>query len=108
MKPDAAGGATTYDPTAMAGDPTAMLHMLGPYMAAFAIIGLLIFAFFIFIWWKIFSKAGYSGALSLLFLAGVIPLIGWIVPLVLMIWFAFADWPVRKGLVANTGAPMKT
>lgn len=99
MKPEA-GGAASYDPSAM-GDPAAILQMMGPYMAAFAIIGLLIFAFFIFLWWKIFSKAGYSGALSLVFLAGIIPFIGWIVPLVLIIWFAFADWPVRKGLAGG-------
>ncbi len=40
--------------------------------------------------WKIFSKAGYSGAWSLLML---VPLVN-----VLAIWiFAFSDWPVRRG-----------
>lgn len=78
------------------GDPSNMMAAMGPYMAIFGLVGLLIFVFFIFVWWKIFSKAGYSGALSLLFLAGIIPFIGWIVPLVLIIWFAFADWPALK------------
>ena len=45
-------------------------------------------------------------ALSLLFLAVIVPFIGWLVPLVLMIWFAFADWPVRKGIAAS-GGPVK-
>ncbi len=105
MKPDAAGGASGYDPSAITSDPTAMMHMLAPYMAGVMIVGLIIFVFWIFIWWKIFSKAGYSGALSLTFLACIIPFIGWIVPLVVIIWFAFAQWPVLKG---GGAAPMKT
>ncbi len=41
--------------------------------------------------WKIVSKAGYSGALSLLLF---IPIVGFIAIYV----FAFADWPVlRRG-----------
>jgi hypothetical protein len=102
MKPETGG----YDPTAMS-DPTAMIQMMGPYMAAFAIVGILIFVFWIFLWWKIFSKAGYSGALALTFLACIIPFIGWLVPLIVIIWFAFADWPVRKGVAANAG-PVKS
>jgi hypothetical protein len=98
----------SFDPSVMSGgDPTAMLQMMGPYMAVIGIIGLAIFIFYIFVWWKIFSKAGYSGALALLNLAIIIPFIGWIVPLILTIWFAFADWPVRKGMAAGA-APAKT
>jgi hypothetical protein len=57
------------------------------------LIALAFFIFYIFCWWKIFSKAGYNGALSLINLAVIIPIIGWIAPLVLFIWFAFAKWP---------------
>jgi len=78
------------------GDPSNMMAMMGPYFAVIVIIGLAIAVFSIFCWWKIFSKAGYNGALSLVFLAGIIPLIGPIICLVLFIWFAFADWPVTK------------
>lgn len=78
------------------GDPTAMMAAMGPYMLVVGLIGLAFFIFYIFVWWKIFSKAGYSGALSLLNLAIIIPFIGWLVPLVLTIWFAFADWPALK------------
>jgi hypothetical protein len=85
----------------MSGDPTAMMQMLGPYMAVFLIVALVFFVFWIFLWWKIFSKAGYSGALSLTFLAGIIPFVGWIVPLIVFIWFAFAQWPVLKGQQAK-------
>ena len=75
------------------GDPTAMMAAMGPFMAVFLIIGLAIAVFSIFCWWKIFAKAGYNGALALLFLAGIIPLIGPLICLGLFIWFAFAKWP---------------
>ncbi len=45
----------------------------------------------IIIWWKIFSKAGYSGALSLLML---VPIANFIVLLVL----AFGRWPIYNEL----------
>ncbi len=41
--------------------------------------------------WKIASKAGYSGALSLLML---VPLVN----LVVLLVFAFAEWPVERAL----------
>ena len=78
------------------GDPNAAIAMMSGMMGGFLIIGLLILALFILFWWKIFSKAGYSGALSLIFLASIIPLIGMIVPVALIGWFAFADWPALK------------
>ncbi len=78
------------------GDPSAMMAAMGPYFAVIAIVGIAIAVFSIFCWWKIFSKAGYNGALALVFLAGIIPLIGPIICLILFIWFAFADWPVTK------------
>jgi uncharacterized membrane protein YhaH (DUF805 family) len=107
MKPDAAGAPASYDPSSMA-EVNNWVSMMGPYFAVAAIIGLAVFVFYIFVWWKIFSKAGYSGALALLNLCVLIPFIGWIVPLVLTIWFAFADWPVRKGLTVNNPGPVKT
>lgn len=77
-------------------DPTAMIQAMGPMFAVFAIVGLVVLVFMIFCWWKIFSKAGYSGALSLIFLACIVPLIGPLIVLGLIIWFAFSDWPVAK------------
>ncbi|QGZ96712.1 hypothetical protein [Terricaulis silvestris] len=76
-----------------ASDPTAMMAAMGPFVAVFLIVGLAFFVFYIFCWWKIFAKAGYSGALSLLNLAIIIPFIGWLVPVILTAWFAFAKWP---------------
>jgi hypothetical protein len=42
-------------------------------------------------YWKIFSKAGFPGALSLLML---IPLVN----LVAMFYLAFAEWPIHRQL----------
>ncbi|MGD2134442.1 MAG: hypothetical protein PVI23_16750 [Maricaulaceae bacterium] len=41
--------------------------------------------------WKIFSKAGHPGPLSLLM---IIPIVG----LITYLWFAFSEWPVQKRL----------
>ncbi len=54
-----------------------------------AVISLVIFIFAIVIWWRIFAKAGYSGALGLLMF---VPVANLIVLLVL----AFARWPIQK------------
>jgi hypothetical protein len=82
------------------GDPAAMIQAMGPMFGVIAIVGLLIAVFSIFCWWKIFSKAGFNGALSLVFLAGIIPLIGPFICLGLFIWFSFAEWPVSKRAAA--------
>ena len=63
------------------GDPAAMLCVLG----IFAVVAVV----FIAVWWKIFEKAGYSGALALLM---IIP----IVSLIMMLVLAFGDWPVQQ------------
>jgi hypothetical protein len=47
----------------------------------------------IIVWWVIFAKAGYPGALAILM---IIPLVNLIVFLV----FLFGEWPVRKELKA--------
>lgn len=100
MKPESGG----IDPATMAGMGN-IAAMFGPYFAVFAIVGIAIFAFFIFCWWRIFSKAGFSGALALVWLAGIIPLIGPLICLAFFVWFAFAEWPVHKG---GGQAPAKT
>lgn len=86
MKPDAGG----YDASSMSPDSAATLAAMGPFFATFGLIMLAVFVFMIFCYWRIFSKAGYSGALSLLML---VPLAN----IILFIWFAFADWPALKG-----------
>lgn len=88
------------------GDPTAVLATLGPFLAVFAIVGLALFAFSIFIQWKILSKAGHPGPLALINLLLLIPLInfiGVIAVFALWVWFAFSDWPALKN--RNGGVP---
>jgi hypothetical protein len=62
-------------------DPTGMLCVLGLVLVAVALV--------ITIWWRIWDKTGYGGAMSLLML---IPIIGFIMILVL----AFGDWPIQQ------------
>lgn len=66
----------------------------GAYTGIFfssVIISLIVLIFFVIIYWRIFSKAGYSGALSLLLF---IPIVNIIVLCVL----AFGTWPIYKEL----------
>jgi len=65
-------------------------------------IGMLVFVVFVIlisgvlallIWWKIFSKAGWPGALSLLLL---VPIVNIIIPF----YVAFATWPIQRELEA--------
>lgn len=67
--------------------------ILGTYLIVVAIIGLISVILALIIWWKIFSKAGYSGALSLLMF---VPLANFILLLVL----AFGQWPIHRELEA--------
>jgi hypothetical protein len=81
------------------GDPSAMMAAMGPFFMIFALVGLAIFVFWIFVQWKIFSKAGHPGWLALSNLLLIIPLINLIGIFVVMgvwIWFAFSDWPALK------------
>jgi len=55
------------------------------------VVGLISLIFGIIIWWRIFSKAGYSGARSLLLF---IP----IVNLIIIIMLAFSEWPIQSEL----------
>jgi len=48
-------------------------------------------AFTVLIWWKIFSKAGYSGALGLLMLVPI-------ANLVMVLVLAFGRWPIHEEL----------
>jgi heme/copper-type cytochrome/quinol oxidase subunit 2 len=67
------------------------------------IVSLAAVIFAIIIYWRIASKAGYNGAMSLLLL---IP----IVNLIILIMFAFSEWPIQKELnqlraMAGRGGP---
>jgi heme/copper-type cytochrome/quinol oxidase subunit 2 len=74
--------------------PNNNVNNLGPVvlLITLVIIGLVIFIIYIVAWWKIFSKAGYSGALSLLLI--FVPIANIIVFLIL----AFGTWPIQREL----------
>lgn len=67
--------------------------LLGAGLLIYLIIILASIVLGIIIWWKIFSKAGYSGAMSLLMF---VPVANLIVLLVL----AFGRWPIYNELEA--------
>jgi hypothetical protein len=56
------------------------------FLLWFIIMGVII----IFPFWKIFEKAGFSGALSILM---IIP----IVNIVMIFYLAFSEWPALRG-----------
>jgi hypothetical protein len=60
------------------------------FWAVIMVFVLAILAFQIWLFWRIFSKAGYSGAMSLLIL---IPGIGALIVLCIL---AFGNWPALK------------
>ena len=65
--------------------------ILGGAAIFIGIFSLALFVFAIIIYWRIVSKAGYNGALSLLLLVPV-------VNLVMLCIFAFGEWPIQREL----------
>ena len=61
---------------------SAMLHMMGPFMLIFLLIGCIIY---LVPMWMIFKKAGFAPALSLLM---VVPL----VQIIMLYVLAFSNW----------------
>ena len=62
--------------------------VMAGFMGVFLIVGLVVAAFFIFLLWRIFTKAGLSGALSLI---ALFPGIG---PIIVLCILAFGEWKV--------------
>lgn len=84
----------SYDP--YSSDPEAMLAAMGPLMLGYFAVWLIICGFFAFLNWRVFSKAGYPGAIGLVWLALAIPLLNILAALAIVViwtWFAFAKWP---------------
>jgi len=65
--------------------------MLSSFFVMMVVVSLISLVISIIAWWAIFSKAGYSGALSLLFF---IPIAG----LIMFLVFAFGKWPILREL----------
>lgn len=67
------------------------------YFATFGIVMLLFLGFAILLNWRIATKAGYPGIMSLLVL---IPVVNFCV----IIYFAFAEWPIETEVRALRNA----
>ncbi len=65
----------------------------GALWAAMMAFGVLFFVFWIYLQWRIFSKAGFNGALALINFAIFVPFVGALIVFALQVWFAFAAWP---------------
>ncbi len=73
--------------------PTSIIAAYFAFIGIFIIIG---FAFTIIIQWKIATKAGFSGPMSLLML---IPMVN----LIVLCIFAFGEWPIERALKMAQG-----
>lgn len=71
---------------------------LATFFFVYAIVIIVIIAFMIWLYWRIFVKAGYNGALSLL---NFVPGVGQLICLLIL---AFGRWPIEDQL-AGLGAP---
>jgi len=73
-------------------DMSGLWPVLSAYFGCLAIFMILFAALYIWVFWRILTKAGYSGWLSLL------NLIGGLGTLVVLLILAFGDWPVFASL----------
>jgi hypothetical protein len=71
--------------------------MMAGFMGVFFFVGIAIAAFFVFLLWRIFTKAGLTGALSLI---AFVPAIG---PIIVLCILAFSDWRVVPAPQAYDG-----
>jgi len=62
-------------------------------------IGIIVLVVSTIVWWKIFAKAGWSGALSLLQLIPI-PLVISLAFTIVVLVFAFSKWPIQRELEA--------
>ncbi len=73
-------------------------------MSAFAgtivIFALAVVAFFIWLFWRIFEKAGFSGALAFL---NLIPSVGFLICILIL---AFSEWPATQRQMGSPGVPL--
>jgi hypothetical protein len=60
------------------------------FFGIFILISFVVLLFKLFLWWRIFSKAGFSGAFAFLML---VPGLG---ELIIICVLAFSTWPITK------------
>jgi uncharacterized membrane protein YhaH (DUF805 family) len=78
-------------------NPAASASFIATFVVVYAIVLLAIMAFTLWVYWRIFAKAGYNGALSLL---NLVPGVG---PLICVIILAFGRWPIEDQLAMLQG-----
>jgi uncharacterized membrane protein YhaH (DUF805 family) len=83
-----------YDHNAAAAGVVATLLLV------YGVVLLAIVAFTVWVYWRIFTKAGYNGAMALL---NLIPGVG---QLICIIVLAFGRWPIEDQLAAMQGRPV--
>ena len=76
---------------------SAMLAAMGAMMGTILIVTVVVTVFFCWLFWRIFTRAGYSGAMGLLCL---IPSVG---PLICLLILAFGEWPIYRAQPQYTG-----
>jgi uncharacterized membrane protein YhaH (DUF805 family) len=79
-----------------------MMAMFGAMMGTFLIVGLAFTVLTVWLFWRIFAKAGFNGAMGLLCL---IPSIGFLICIVIL---AFSAWPSESGAAPTGSMPMTT
>ena len=78
-------------------NPAASAGFLAGIFLVYGLVIIAVMVFTIWVYWRIFAKAGYNGAMSLL---NLIPGIG---PIICMIVLAFGRWPIEDELAALRG-----
>lgn len=80
---------------------------MGEALGAYLIVAVLVAALMVYLQWRIFAKAGHSGALALIWLSLFVPYLNFVGALAVLgvwIWFAFSEWPVEKRAKAAGGS----
>jgi hypothetical protein len=81
-------------------DSAAAAGVIGGIILVYFIVVIAIVALMIWFYWRIFAKAGYNGALSLL---NLVPGVG---PLICILILAFGRWPIEDQLASRgLGSP---
>ena len=81
-------------------DSAAAAGLVAGGVIVYLVIVCVMVAVFIWIYWRIFQKAGYNGALALL---NLVPGVG---PLICILILAFGRWPIEDQLAAlSAGRP---
>jgi hypothetical protein len=86
------GGTNSMDRTS-----AATASAFAAFFFVYVILIVAIVVFTLWVYWRIFAKAGYNGALSLL---NLVPGVG---PLICMLILAFGRWPIEDQLAMLQG-----